>query len=181
MDISELTTELFHAIAEKLTKDDVGSLSPVSHAHRTKCEPFVFRSVTLSGRKKRSLRLSHRALGRLKNPSDSMVYSVRLISVGYTAKSCQRKLSCRRFVTSVLRSPSRGALGTDPDHNFQILLPLDNPLISSSQLHTLDIKIGVLCNKNFRNPMGKPELDELKSILSDSQEMSIGQHGRWLH
>jgi hypothetical protein len=52
-------------------------------------------------------------------------------------------------------------------------LPLDEALISSPQLHTLNIKLSALYDKNFRKPMGKSELGQLKKLLIQGGNLKV--------
>ena len=172
----------------------MNSLSRVSHAFRAQCEPIIFHSITLCDDKKRALRISNRILGRLENPKDSLVHNVRHITVGYTSDQAvlpEKSLLQALRNVQVLKSltwrtwlPVTAEIldslrKTHPSARVSVIahernnLPLDEALLSSTQLHTLDIKLSALYDKNFRKPMGKSELKNLKTLVMQGGSLRV--------
>jgi hypothetical protein len=133
-------------------------------------------------------------LKRLGDPEDSLTYSVRHITVGYTSTTARLPESslilalrnirlletftwstCLPITSPILNClqeahPSAHLVAIAIERND---LPLDELLLSSPQLHTLDIKLSALYDKNFKKPMGKSEAQHVKSILVRSSGLKV--------
>lgn len=133
-------------------------------------------------------------LKRLGDPEDSLTYSVRHITVGYTSTTARlpelslilafrniRLLETLTWSTSLPITSSILNLLQDAHPSAHLVaiaierndLPLDELLLSSPQLRTLDIKLSVLYDKNFRKPMGKSEAQYLRSLLVQSSSLKV--------
>lgn len=133
-------------------------------------------------------------LKRLGDPEDGLIYSVKNITVGYASTTTQlpesslilafrniRALETLTWSTWLpITSPILNCLHeAHPSARLVAIalerndLPLDELLLSSPQLHTLDIKLSVLYDKNFRKPMGKSEAQHLKSLLIQGSSLKV--------
>lgn len=151
--------------------------------------------MALSDRKKYSRRISTHFLYRLKNPYDSLVHNVQHLSVGYVsnAAALPEKLllqalrnikGLKSFTWCTWLPIPVGVLDclqkVHPSAHLMVLaherndLPLDVPLISSPQLHTLDVRLSVMYTKTvpkfpyangYRGYRGKSELNYLKTLI----------------
>ena len=133
-------------------------------------------------------------LKRLGDPEDGLIYSVKNITVGYASTTTQLPESSLILAFRNIRALETLTWSTWLPITSQILnclheahpsarlvaialdrndLPLDELLLSSPQLHTLDIKLSVLYDKNFRKPMGKSEAQHLKSLLIQGSSLKV--------
>ena len=179
----------------QLSRSDISSLSQVSHAYRALCEPIIF-NITLSNDKKRALRIPNNMLNRLGDPEGGLNYSVKNITVGYASTTTQlpesllilafrniRALETLTWSTWLpITSPILNCLHeAHPSARLVAItlerndLPLDELLLSSPQLHTLDVKLSALYDKNFRKQMVKSEAQRLKSLLIQGSSLKISQ------
>lgn len=134
-------------------------------------------------------------LYRLKNPHDSLIHNVQHLSVGYALNVAALP---EKFLLQALQNIKRLKSFTwctwlpvppkvldylqkvHPSAHLIVLaherndLPLDVPLISSPQLHTLDVRLGVIYTKiapklphmnGYRRHRGKSELNYLKTLI----------------
>ena len=133
-------------------------------------------------------------LKRLGDPEDGLSYSVRHITVGYASTTTQLPesslvLAFRNIrvlktltwstwlpITSTILNclheahPTARLVAVALERND---LALDELLLSSPQLHTLNIKLSALYDKNFKKPMGKSEAQHLKSLLMQGSSLKV--------
>lgn len=179
------------------------ALGQVSRNFRARCEPLLFRKVALSDRNGYLRRVSTRMLYRLKNPHDSLTHHVRHLSVGYAlnAASLPEGLLLQGLenikglisFTWCTWLPVPVAVldclqKVHPATHLKVVahernhLPLDVRLITSPQLHTLDINLSVLYTKTgakrqntskYWGRMGWSELNHLKNLIIASRSLKV--------
>lgn len=154
-------------------------MSLVSRVLRNHCEPYIFFSITLSDGKGRANRISKVILQRLSDPEDGLARGVRHVSVAYNAavpeKLLLEALRNVRFLESFnwctwlpvspaildcfhkLHPNTRLNVNVHDRRN----LPLDALLLSSPQLHTLNVTLSIVYEQHtaIHNTVGRPYTD----------------------
>lgn len=158
------------------------------------CEPVIFHRITLGDGRKRALPISKHMLHRLEDPNDNLVYSVRHITIDYSSEGAilpEEALSLAICNIRTLESltwrtwlPVTATIlkclrTIHPYARLNVVahkrnnLPLDETLLLSPQLHTLDIVLSTLYDKPLRKAMDRSELNHLKTLLVQSNSLKV--------
>ncbi|OAL52795.1 hypothetical protein IQ07DRAFT_584820 [Pyrenochaeta sp. DS3sAY3a] len=199
--LTSLPTEVFHMIVEQLSWKDLIYLSSLSHECRVQCEPFIFRNVVLYRLSKHHSRTSVRILKRLGDPDDSIKSQVRHLTVQnmklqedfnqdlIAALNNIRTLetfcwSNSSFVPKGIleiiykKHPCAKLVNINDERGSN---PLDETILSSPQLHTLNIGVNYVFDRNLR-ATGPPnrrthsgfcEITELKIYLMRGGNLKV--------
>ncbi|KAF1829065.1 hypothetical protein BDW02DRAFT_583985 [Decorospora gaudefroyi] len=181
-----MPTDVFRILLGQIQREDVNAVSQVSRACRVQCEPLLFRTVTLNDGTKHGVRTPARVMDRLQKPGDALAKHVRDLVV---APSQEPSRSFSQTIVRILKNlqhlasfswnaeyhipavvldslhhahPSAQLKVTN--HNRQCL-PLDQTLLSSPQLQTLDMTVGCIHYGRPQDAAGICELPHLKELL----------------